>query len=122
MYTLIAISVFSIALVASLLILPIWKIAPAVMLLGTIMAAMGIAGAIWSRSIAQSIKKLFSDVEARQKEDRSNLSHDIRNKLAIIKTDIEIALMDNTPRDELRNTLSRIMAETDKINSRLNGT
>lgn len=92
-----------------------------VMIFSTIAIVLGGAVAWISRLTARSIKELLSAIEAQEKKNRSDLSHDIRNKLAIIKTDTEIALMDNTSKNELKETLERIMAEADKINARLNG-
>lgn len=56
-----------------------------------------------------------------QQSDHSKLAHDIRNRLAVIKTDAEIALMDKeTPREEFIKTLKRILLEVNVIDARLN--
>ncbi|MHB8652226.1 MAG: histidine kinase dimerization/phospho-acceptor domain-containing protein [Minisyncoccota bacterium] len=48
------------------------------------------------------------------------VAHDIRNILAVIKTDVEIALMGEASINELRETLVRIDKEADQINTKLN--
>jgi hypothetical protein len=51
-----------------------------------------------------------------KKNSQSKLFHDIRNCLAIIKAEAEVAMIPSTPKNELLEALKRIEKEADKIN------
>jgi len=54
-----------------------------------------------------------------EKNKLSKLAHDIRNCLAIIQTDAEIALMEDTPLKETRETIRQIVIEAKNIDKLL---
>ncbi|MDO8572623.1 MAG: hypothetical protein Q7S11_02505 [bacterium] len=89
-----------------------------------LLTLLGLIGSVaiiaWSHQARRVINELLFLAEARGKQERSTLAHDIRNILAIIQADVEIALMGETSGEELRKTLKQIMTETDEINSKLN--
>lgn len=80
----------------------------------------GVTTIIWSYQARKIVNGLLFTVEEKIKRDGPKLAHDIRNILAIIQADVEIALMGEVSGDELRKTLKQIMTETDEINSKLN--
>lgn len=61
-----------------------------------------------------------SDPHHSSTRDWKVVAHDIRNILAVIKTEVEIALMGTMSDDDLRDTLVRINEEADKISAKLN--
>lgn len=79
-----------------------------------------IATIILTYQSIHTINRLLHLIEARNKKEFSSFAHDIRNILAIIQTDAEIALMGDTPKDELTKALKRVMAEVNEVNLKLN--